>query len=181
MLRAAVTAGTPLGVKVKETMERGELVSDDLIDEVVRERMGQEDAQQGFILDGFPRNKAQALFLDDILDEQGTKLDKVIKFMVTGDEIVSRLAGRWECPVCHTVYHAASHPPQVPGVCDNEGEKLIQRKDDTKEAVLTRLDEYGHQTKQLDELYEDRGLLEKVDAIGSADEVFGRVMEAIGL
>jgi adenylate kinase len=180
MLRKAVAAETPLGAKVKETMERGELVSDDLINDVVRERMQDPDALEGFILDGYPRNRAQAHILDEILDEQGIKLDKVIKFMVTGDEIVSRLAGRWECPVCHTVYHAATHPPKVEGICDNEGAALVQRKDDTKEAVLTRLEEYGQQTKQLYDLYEDRGLLESVDAIGAADEVFQRLLEAIG-
>jgi adenylate kinase len=180
MLRRAVAAGNELGKKVEEIMERGDLVSDDLMKDVVAHRLADEDARDGFVLDGYPRNHAQAAELDRILEEQGAKLDRVVRFMVTGDEIVARLAGRLSCPTCGTVYHAATRPPKVEGVCDKDATPLVHRKDDNEEAVLRRLDEYGRQTKSLADLYEERGLLVEVDAIGSGDEVFNRILEEVG-
>lgn len=180
MLRRAVSAESDLGVKVKEIMDRGELVSDDIINELVRIRLREPDARQGFVLDGYPRNPAQAKFLDEVLDEDGAKLDRVVKFRVTGDEIHHRLASRRVCPVCNTVYQAETHPPKVEGRCDLDGAELVERKDDSLESIETRLEEYGSQTKQLYEFYSDRGLLVDVDAIGSTNDVFQRLIEALG-
>jgi adenylate kinase len=180
MLRRAVAAENELGKKVAAIMERGDLVSDDVMNEVVARRLAENDVRDGFVLDGYPRNHAQAAELDRIFEELGTKLDKVVRFMVTGDEIVARLAGRLSCPVCGTVYHAGTRPPKVEGVCDKDGTPLVHRKDDNEEAVLRRLDEYGRQTKSLADLYKERGLLVEIDAIGTADEVFNRLLAAVG-
>lgn len=179
MFRHAVEAGSPLGNKVKDIMERGELVPDDVTNEVLRERIRLDDALKGFILDGYPRNLDQARVLDETLDELGAKLDRVIKFMVRGDDIVKRLAWRRTCPVCKTPYHLITSPPRVDGVCDNDGAPLVQREDDTEETILRRLEVYGEQTRPLFELYAGRGLLVEVDAIGSTDEVFERLVEAV--
>jgi adenylate kinase len=179
MFRQAVESGSPLGHEVKGYMEGGELVPNALTDRVMRERLGQHDALQGFVLDGYPRNTDQAGVLDEALAAQGVTIDHVVKFMVTGDEIVDRLSGRWVCPVCKSAYHLVSAPPQKPGVCDNEGAVLVQRHDDKKETVLHRLDVYGAQTKPLFDLYGGRGLLRDVDAIGTPDDVFDRLLKAI--
>ena len=179
MLRHAIEIGSALGQQVKPIMDRGELVPDDLTDAIVRERISEKDAEKGFILDGYPRNVAQAEFLDAALDEMGAKLDRVIRFMVIGTELVSRLAGRRVCPVCKTVYHAATHPPKVEGICDNDGTELIERPDDQEETVLRRLEVYGQQTRPLYDFYGEQGLLVDVDAIGTTDEVFARLVEAV--
>lgn len=178
MFRHAVEAGTPLGRKVREYLDRGELVPDDLTNELVRERLGQPDAS-GFVLDGYPRTVEQVAGLDQILEEQGAELDRVVRFLVTGDEIVARLSGRWICPTCKAVYHVDTHPPQTPGVCDNDGTALVQRDDDQEETVLRRLEVYGRQTKPLLDNYAERGLLVEVDAIASPDEVFRRLLKAV--
>lgn len=180
MLRRAVRAGSELGAKVKDIMDRGELVSDDLMNELVGTRLRDSDTRQGFVLDGYPRNLAQAKFLDEVLDETGAKLDRVVKFMVTGEVIHRRIAARRVCPLCNTVYHSETHPPKVEGRCDLDGEELVERKDDSLESIETRLDEYGSQTKQLYDFYNDRGLFVDVDAIGTTDEVFQRLIEVLG-
>jgi adenylate kinase len=179
ILRDAREAGTDLGARVAEYMDRGDLVPDAIIDQVVKKRLQQEDAREGFVLDGYPRNPEQAEFLDEILDEQGGKLDRVVKFMVTGEQIAERLSGRLICPVCNTNYHLVAKPPKAEGVCDNDGAGLVQREDDSREAVMRRLDVYGAQTKPLYDFYGERGLLTEVDAIGSPDEVFERLLEAL--
>jgi adenylate kinase len=161
-------------------METGELLPDALTNELVRERLSRPDAQDGFILDGYPRNIDQAAHLDGILDEMGTKIDLVIKFMVRGSDIVARLAGRRVCPVCRTVYHMDTHPPKVDELCDNEGVPLIRRDDDLEETTLRRLEVYGQQTRPLYELYGERGLLAEMDALGTTDEVFTRLLAVVG-
>lgn len=180
IFRQAAAQDTRYGRKVRGVMERGELVSDDLTNELVRERLSRPDAGNGFVLDGYPRNVEQAVALDDLLHDQGTKLDLVIKFMVRGDDIVERLAGRRVCPVCKTVYHTVTHPPKTIEVCDNDGAALVRREDDLKETTLRRLEVYGQQTRPLYEFYGDRGLLTEMDALGSTDEVFQRLMAVIG-
>lgn len=179
ILRKAVEHQTPIGLRVKDMMERGELVPDDVTNEIVKARIAERDAEKGFILDGYPRTVEQALFLDEALDEIGAKLDRVVKFMVRGPEIVARLAGRRVCPTCKTVYHADTHPPLSEGICDNDGIKLIQREDDQEETILRRLEIYGQQTRPLFDLYGDRHLMTDVDAIGSTSEVFERLLDAV--
>jgi adenylate kinase len=180
MFREAAAMNTEFGRRVRRIMESGELLPDDLTNELVRERLSRSDAQNGFILDGYPRNVDQALKLDEILDEMGTKIDLVIKFMVRGPDIVERLRGRRVCPVCRTVYHMETHPPKDDEVCDNDGTPLIRREDDQEETTLRRLEVYGKQTRPLFELYAERGLLNEMDALGTTDEVFNRLLAVVG-
>lgn len=179
MFRQAVESGSDLGRQVAGYMERGELVPNELTDAVMQERLKQDDVRDGFILDGYPRNLEQAGVLDEALEAQGVGIDHVVKLTLTGSEIVERLAGRWVCPVCKTAYHLVSQPPRSPGVCDLDGTPLVQRDDDREETVLHRLRVYGEQTKPLFERYTERGLLRDVDAIGSAEEVFDRLLKAV--
>lgn len=179
MFRQAVESGGALGQQMAGYMERGELVPNDLTDAAVRERLEHDDTRRGFVLDGYPRNLDQAGVLDEALDRQGASLDHVVKFMVTGPEIVERLSGRWVCPVCKTAYHLVSRPPKTPGVCDLDGTPLVQRHDDNEETVLHRLEVYGAQTRPLFDLYAQRGLLREIDAIGSPNDVFDRLLKAI--
>lgn len=180
MYREHVAKATALGHKAQTYMDRGNLVPDDITNELVRERFRRPDVDDGFVLDGYPRNLNQADFLDGVLEGLGVKLDRVIKMMVTGDLIVARLSGRRQCPKCKTNYHLETHPPKTEGFCDNDGAGLIQRKDDTPEAIHTRLDRYGEETKPLYDRYMQRGLLVDVDAIGTTAEVFERIVEAVG-
>jgi len=180
MFRQAVESASPLGRQVAGYMEQGELVPNELTDAVMLERLEQDGAREGFVLDGYPRNLDQAAVLDEALARQGASLDHVVKFMVTGPEIVERLAGRWVCPACGTAYHLVSKPPRTPGVCDLDGTPLVHRDDDKEETVLRRLEVFGRQTKPLYDHFAERGLLREVDAIGSADDVFDRLLKAIG-
>lgn len=180
MFREAAAEETEAGRRIRKIMESGELIPDGLTNELVRDRLARADAQNGFILDGYPRNVEQAYTLDSILDDLGTKIDLVIKFMVRGSDIVARLAGRRVCPACRTVYHMDTHPPKVDELCDNEGVPLIRRDDDLEETTLRRLEVYGQQTRPLYELYGERGLLTEMDALGTTDEVFGRLMAVVG-
>jgi adenylate kinase len=180
MFREAAAMDTEFGRRVRKIMESGELLPDDLTNELVRERLSRPDARNGFILDGYPRNVDQALELDEILDELGTKIDLVIKFMVRGPDIVERLRGRRVCPVCRTVYHMQTQPPKDDEVCDNDGVPLIRREDDQEETTLRRLEVYGQQTRPLYELYAERGLLVDMDALGTTDEVFSRLLAVVG-
>jgi adenylate kinase len=180
MFREAAGEDTEPGRQIRKIMETGELVPDGLTNDLVRERLSRSDAQEGFILDGYPRNVEQAETLDGILDDLGTKIDLVIKFMVRGSDIVERLAGRRVCPVCRTVYHMDTHPPKVDELCDNDGVPLIRRDDDLEETTLRRLEIYGQQTRPLYELYGERGLLTEMDALGTTEEVFRRLLAVVG-
>ena len=180
MLRQAANADTPLGRRLHSYMDRGDLVPDDLTNAIVEERISQPDAAGGFVLDGYPRSVDQAKMLDESLALQGASLDKAIKFMITGPEIVKRLSGRWVCPTDGSVYHILTNPPKVEGRCDIDGTPLVQREDDSEETVLRRLEVYGQRTKPLYDLYGERGILDEVDAIGSTEEVYDRLLKAAG-
>ncbi len=176
MLRHAVLEGTPLGLKAKEYMDRGDLVPDDVTDALVAERLGMNDAEKGFILDGYPRNVHQAQFLDDLLEEQGARLDRVIRFEVEESEIIARLSGRRICGVCDSVYHIVAKPPKVDGICDLDGATLLQRKDDSEDTIRHRFEVYHEQTSPLVQFYELQGLLTHINAMATADEVFQKLM-----
>jgi adenylate kinase len=178
MFRQAVESGSELGRRVGGYMERGELVPNELTDAVMQERLERDDTSVGFVLDGYPRNLEQAGVFEKVLERQGASLDHVVKFMVTGPEIVERLSGRWVCPACKTAYHLVSRPPRSPGVCDLDGTPLVQRDDDKEETVLHRLEVFGEQTKPLYDHYAEQGLLHEVDGIGSTDDVFERLLKA---
>jgi adenylate kinase len=180
ILRRAVSAETPVGLKAKEIMERGDLLPDDVVDQIIAERLAESDTSRGFILDGFPRNQEQATWLDAHLTEKGTSVDRVVEFTLDPEVIIGRLSGRRICPKCETVYHVETDPPETPGVCDRDGAELVQRDDDAEPTVRHRLDVYRAQTEPLIEYYRQLGLLKEIDAEAGRDEVFERLREAVG-
>ena len=175
MLRAAVAQRTPLGLEAQAHIEAGRLVPDDLVLKILTERLGRPDARAGFVLDGFPRNLAQAERLEQI-----TPLDLVVAFEIPAAQLVERLSGRRICPTCQTVYHVTNRPPKVPGRCDFDGTELVQRPDDRPEAVRTRLAVYAQQTAPLVDHYTRRGLLRTLDATGSPEDVARRLRQLVG-
>ncbi|HTZ61818.1 MAG TPA: adenylate kinase [Thermoplasmata archaeon] len=174
LLRAAVAAGTPLGLEAQGHMNAGRLVPDDLVLRILSDRLAQPDAQPGFLLDGFPRNLAQAERLAQI-----TPIDAVLSFELPAHLLVERLSGRRICPTCQSVYNVTTQPPRVAGQCDRDGTALIQRPDDRPEAITTRLAVYAEQTAPLLGFYRKLGLLRTVDASGTPDEVARAVRVAI--
>jgi len=179
MLRGAMSAGTPLGRRVREIVESGGLVPDDLVGALVEERLEQEDARQGFLLDGYPRTLGQARFLDEILDRRGRPLDRVVNIVLPEGEIVERLAGRRVCGSCGATYHARFSPPRVDGRCDVCGGTLGPRADDAPETVAGRLRVYQEQTAPVLEHYKGKGLLVTVDGSGSPHEVLARIVASV--
>jgi adenylate kinase len=170
MLRAAVAAGTELGRKAGDIMERGQLVPDELVIKLIAERMDQGGAGQGYILDGFPRTIAQAEALDQLLKERGKKLDVVIVMAVDDEALVERIAGRFACADCGEGYHDLYKLPKVKGVCDRcGGTQFVRRKDDNEEVVRSRLKAYHAQTEPLIDYYTGQGKVRTVD--GMADIV----------
>lgn len=182
MLRAAVVAGTPLGLEAKKVMEAGELVSDDLILRLVEDRIRRPDCEKGFLLDGFPRTIPQA----EGLKNMGVKIDFVIEIKVDEDEIVRRLSGRRIHPASGRTYHILFNPPRVEGKDDLTGEQLIQREDDWEETVRNRLKVYYQQTEPLIEYYSNWSLTDKhaphhiqIDGLGSVEQIRDRIFTAL--
>ncbi|MGP8076856.1 MAG: adenylate kinase [Thermoplasmata archaeon] len=174
LLRGAVAARTPLGLEAESHMRAGRLVPDELVLKILHERLSQPDAREGYLLDGFPRNLAQAEALGKFAE-----LDRVVSFDISPDLLVRRLSERRVCPTCQSVYNLSSKPPRVPDRCDSDGSSLVQRPDDRPEAVTTRLRVYVEQTAPLLDYYGQRHLLRAVDASGSPDEVAERVRRAL--
>ncbi|MFD6098227.1 adenylate kinase [Nocardiopsis flavescens] len=179
IFRANVSGGTELGKKAKEYMDRGDLVPDEVTNAMVKDRLAQEDAVGGFLLDGFPRNVPQAETLKGMLRDLDTRLDVVLELRVDEDEVVRRLSGRRSCPQCGRVYHVEYDPPKAEGRCDDDGAALYQRDDDREETIRHRLKVYREQTAPLVEYYEKEGLLATIAATGPVAEVSGRAMAAI--
>jgi adenylate kinase len=180
IFRANVSAGTPLGQKAKAFMDRGDLVPDDVTIDMVRERLAEDDAVQGFLLDGFPRTVPQAEVLDDVLrDTADAKLDVVLELVVDDDEVIRRLSGRRTCRSCNHIWHVDFDPPQTEGVCDLDGGELFQREDDKAETVANRLHVYAEQTAPLVAFYAERGLLVGIDATGPVDDITSRALHAL--
>ena len=175
ILRAAVNNGTELGKEVKEYMDHGELVPDDVICQVIMERLDSNEASDGFLLDGFPRTVPQAEALDDALDKRGRALTAALLVDVPDEEVIRRLSGRRICVKNQHVYHVEFDPPKEEGVCDQDGSRLIQRDDDKPETVQKRLDVYHEQTEPLIGRYEDRGLLRRFDGRRPPDEVHDHI------
>jgi adenylate kinase len=184
LLRAAVAKGTELGVKAKEAMDAGRLVDDDIVLGMIRERLGEPDAQPGFILDGFPRNIAQAEALDSLLEELGKPLDTVVQMDVDYGELTRRIAGRRTCSNCGRVFNLLTCPPgqAEKETCPKTGgpHQLFQRPDDNEATVAERLKVYDEKTKPLIEFYRDHGILRSIDAEGDLDEVTERLEKALG-
>nr|WP_205830046.1 adenylate kinase [Microbispora sp. CL1-1] len=179
IFRANVSGGTELGKLAKEYMDRGDLVPDEVTVAMVRDRLSEDDAQEGFLLDGFPRNVPQAEVLKKMLAEFGTALDVVLNLVVEDDEVVRRLAGRRTCRSCGKVWHVVFDPPAVEGVCDACGGELFQRDDDREETIRRRLEVYQEQTQPLIAFYADEGILQGVDATGPVEEITQRAMSAL--
>jgi adenylate kinase len=179
MLRDAIARNTELGRIAKPIMERGDLVPDDLVMKMVEQRLAQPDCAKGFLFDGFPRTLPQARALDAMLDNRSFGKPVVVDFYVNQEHLVRRLAGRWMCSVGGEIYNIFEAPPRVPGVCDADGGKLVQRPDDRPEVVKERLVEYERQTKPLTDYYRSRGVLEPVDASGNVEEVARAVEEVV--
>jgi len=175
ILREAVHGGTALGRKVRPFLESGGLVPDDLMGELVQDRLSRTDARGGFVLDGFPRTVAQVTTLDRVLGQLGVVLDRAFVLEAPEQEIVRRLSGRRVCPQCGSLYHLDSRPPRAAGICDGCGSALVQRPDDEEHVVRRRLAVYGEQTLPVIQAYRERGLLWEVEGTGEADAVFERL------
>jgi adenylate kinase len=171
ILRAAVKEESDLGREAKQYMDRGDLVPDELICNVVMERIDSPEAEDGFILDGFPRTTRQAEVLEEALDRRGRSLTAAILIEVSDHDVLRRLSGRRICVKNGHVYHTESNSPKNEGVCDLDGSRLIQRDDDKPETVKKRLDVYHEQTEPLVDWYEEAGLLRRFDGSRSPDEV----------
>lgn len=172
MLRTAVARGTEIGREAKAVMEAGRLVSDEIINRIVAERIAEPDCEPGFIMDGYPRTLAQAEALDGMLAGRGQALDVVLEIRVDKQALVERISGRFSCARCGTGYHDKFKPTSVPGVCDVCGStEFVRRKDDNAETVTTRLEAYEAQTAPLLPFYEAKGLLSTVDGMAPIEEV----------
>ena len=181
MLRAAVKSGTPTGLKAKAVMEAGELVSDDIVDGLIGDRLDSLAVNQGAIFDGYPRTAAQAKSLDVILAKRGRSLDAVIELEVDEDALVDRITGRYTCAKCGAGYHDVHHKPKVDGVCDVCGSTEFKRRpDDNAETVRTRMAEYRAKTEPILPIYEARGLLKHVDGMADIADVAAAIEEILG-
>jgi adenylate kinase len=180
MLREAVAAGSRFGQKAKAIMEAGELVPDDIMLGVISERLGQSDASEGFILDGFPRTRQQALDLEELLDQLGTPLDAAVLMDVDFDILMKRLTGRRTCSLTGKLLNIYFSSPEELDECTSAGGELLQREDDNEETIRNRLNVYRQQTEPLIRFYQQRGRLKTIDAEGPIEEVYGRLLEALG-
>jgi adenylate kinase len=179
MLREHVSKGTPLGVKAKPIMERGELVPDSLVLQIIRERIERPDCSQGFVFDGFPRTVAQAKYLGESLKQHGYKRPFVIHLAIDPSILMRRLTGRRTCKVGGEIYNIYERPPKVPGICDADGGELLQRPDDREEVIGPRLQAYEKQTAPLVAYYGRLGLLHVIDAAKSVEEVGQQVLQSV--
>jgi adenylate kinase len=179
MLRAQLAQGTDLGRKAQEYMKAGELVPDEVILGMIRQRIGEQDAREGFLLDGFPRNTSQADALGKTLEQSGRRLTAALLIEVPDEEVVRRLAGRRVCLKSGHVYHVEFDPPKREGVCDQDGSRLIQRDDDKEETIRRRLEVYARQTAPLIDYYEQTGLLRRFDGQRDPNEVHDHIRATV--
>jgi adenylate kinase len=175
ILRAAISDGSDLGKRAKPIVEAGELVPDELMIGVIMERIDMPEAEDGFILDGFPRTIRQAEALDEAIDRRGRSLTAALLIDAPGEEVIRRLSGRRICVKSGHVYHVDNDPPKKEGVCDQDGSRLIQRDDDKPETIEKRLAVYREQTEPLIDWYDERGLLRRFDGTRSPEEVHSHI------
>ena len=182
LLREAMAKGTEAGKIAKDYVEKGALVPVEVVAQIIKDRLKQDDVQKGFILDGFPRSIEQAEMLDDMLKEidEGKEVQtKVIYFEIPIENLMERIIYRRSCPKCGAIYNLKTMPIKQEGICDACGSELVQRKDDTEEIAKKRFDTYFEQTAPLIDFYTNRGLLVKLDATGSIDEIYNKLKEVI--
>jgi adenylate kinase len=180
MLREAVKNQTQLGMEAKKFMDAGQLVPDEVVIGLVKERLSKPDTDKGFMLDGFPRTVPQAEELDKVLAGLNKNLDHVISIEVANEELMGRLTGRRTCKACGAGFHVIFDPPKEDGKCDKCGGELYQRDDDNEATVSNRLKVYDSSTKPLIDYYQGKGLLRPVDGVGAIDDIFGRVKAILG-
>ncbi len=176
ILREAVQKKTPLGLQAKACMDQGKLVPDSVVVGIVKEKLAEPVCARGFLLDGFPRTVPQAEELTELLNSRGERLDQVVNFVVSRDEVMRRLSGRRSCSKCQEVFHVDFAPPERVGICDRCGGDLIQRSDDQKDTVEARLSVFEKQTAPLVEYYRQRGILSELDGSGQIEAVHQRLM-----
>ena len=179
IFRTNVSEGTDLGLEARKYMDAGDLVPDQVTIEMVKDRLAQDDASEGFLLDGFPRTVHQAEVLGGMLSEHGVALDVVLELVVDDEEVVRRLSGRRTCRRCGHVWHLDFDPPATAGECDRCGGELFQRDDDSEHTIRHRLEVYADQTSPLIGYYGERGLLRGVDAAGPVEDVTERAINAL--
>ncbi|MBE0068843.1 MULTISPECIES: adenylate kinase [Thermoanaerobacterium] len=180
IFRYNIKNNTELGKLAKQYIDKGMLVPDDVTNKIVEDRLSKDDCKDGFLLDGYPRNVVQAESLGKYLGNKNLKIDHVLNIIVDRDELVKRLSGRRVCPSCGATYHIVTKPPKVEGICDNCGEKLIQRMDDNIESVLKRLEVYEDETKPLVEYYGKLNLIRNIDGNKPVNEVYKEIQALIG-
>jgi adenylate kinase len=180
ILRAALKEKTPLGLEAKQYMDQGKLVPDEVVVGIVRDRLKASDCQGGFILDGFPRTVPQAEALETTLKAMNRGIGHVISIEVDNAELLKRLGGRRTCRNCGAMYHLVFDPPKKEGVCDTCGGELYQRADDQEKTIRERLKVYDKQTAPLIQYYRGKGLLRAIDGVGGVEEIFQRIVKAIG-
>lgn len=179
MIRDNISNDTTLGKKAKEYTTKGLLVPDELVNEIVKDRLSKDDVKKGFLLDGYPRTLNQAQYLDKILEEMSMNLDAVINIEVPAELLIERISGRRVCPKCNRTYHIKNNPPKVEGICDYDNEPLIIRKDDNEETVRQRLEVYHAQTEPLTDYYKERKILVQIDGTKSIDGTFSEIKKAL--
>jgi adenylate kinase len=171
MFRDHIARDTDLGKKVKAITASGQLVTDEVTNALVKDRLSRADVAPGFILDGYPRTVPQAEYLDGLLRSLGRRLDRVVSYEVAEETVVDRISGRRSCPKCGAVYHVSQNPPRKTGLCDRDETELVQRPDDRPENVRVRLSEYANKTEPLKRFYREKGLLSEVEGVGSTEGI----------
>jgi adenylate kinase len=180
MFRDHKARGTELGKQIQAIMDSGGLVTDDITNAMVKERLGRPDCGGGFILDGYPRTRAQAEFLEGMLAAAGRKIGRALSYEVVEEALVERISGRRSCPKCGAVYHVTATPPKHAGACDRDGTALVLRDDDKPENVRKRMQEYATKTEPLKRFYSERGLVTVLDGIGAPDVILAAARRALG-
>lgn len=180
IFRANIKGGTELGKKAKAYMDQGALVPDELVVDLVADRIKQDDCKDGYVFDGFPRTIPQAEALDKALEEMGSKIDFAIDIDVPDENIVNRMSGRRACLACGATYHVQFNAPKAEGICDVCGKELVLRDDDKPETVKTRLDVYHTQTQPLIDYYTEKGVLKSVDGTQDVADVFQSILDVLG-
>jgi adenylate kinase len=180
MFRDHKARGTEIGKKVQAIMDAGGLVTDDVTNAMVKERLSRPDVGDGFLLDGYPRTVPQAEYLDRLLASLGRSIGRVLSYDVAEDVLVERMSGRRSCPKCGAVYHVSQNPPRQAGRCDKDGTALVQRDDDREVTVRRRLEEYAAKTEPLKRYYREKGLVAEVGGVGAPESILAATKKALG-
>ena len=180
MFRDHKARGTEIGKQIQAIMDAGGLVTDDITNAMVKERLARPDVAKGFILDGYPRTTAQAQYLETLLGTMGRRIDRVISYEVAEELVVERISGRRSCPKCGAVYHVSANPPRQTGYCDRDQTALVQRDDDKPENVKKRLQEYADKTWPLKRFYQERALVSEIEGVGTPEGILAATVRSLG-